>query len=79
MWIAELLDNRWSDSVTVEMYTFEEETKGDGILQWYVFLHENIGHAKEAIIAAPLCRNLLVNNHKQDHGTPVVQQRLLLT
>jgi hypothetical protein len=51
MWIAELLDNSWSDSVTTEMNAFEEETKGDGILQWYVFLGENMGQTKEAIIA----------------------------
>jgi hypothetical protein len=52
MWISELLDNSWSDSVTTEMNAFEEETKGDGILQWYVFLRENMGQTKEAIIAA---------------------------
>jgi hypothetical protein len=33
MWISELLDNSWSDTVTAEMNAFEEETKGDGILQ----------------------------------------------
>jgi hypothetical protein len=38
MWISELLDNSWSDTVTAEMNAFEEETKGDGILQWYFFL-----------------------------------------
>jgi hypothetical protein len=27
-------------------------TKEDGTLQFYIFLHENIGHIKEAIIAA---------------------------
>lgn len=52
MWIAELLENIWSDSVIVEMIFFGDNTKGDGILQFYVFLHENIGHTKEAIIAA---------------------------
>jgi hypothetical protein len=52
MWISELLDNSWSDSVAAEMNAFEEETKGDGILQWYIFLRENMGQTKEAIIAA---------------------------
>ena len=52
MWISELLDNSWSDTVTAEMNAFEEETKGDGILQWYIFLRENMGQTKEAIIAA---------------------------
>jgi hypothetical protein len=52
MWISELLDNSWSDTVTAEMNAFEEETKGDGILQWYLFLRENMGQTKEAIIAA---------------------------
>lgn len=52
MWIAELLDNSWSDSVIAEMNAFEEDTKGDGIPQFYVCLRKNIGHTKEAIIAA---------------------------
>jgi hypothetical protein len=52
MWISELLDNSWSDTVTAEMNAFEEDTKGDGILQWYIFLRENMGQTKEAIIAA---------------------------
>jgi hypothetical protein len=52
MWIAELLDNSLSKTVATEMNAFKEETKGDGILQFYVFLRENIGHSKEAIIAA---------------------------
>jgi len=34
MWIAELLNNSWSDSVAAEMNAFEEETRGDGILQF---------------------------------------------
>jgi hypothetical protein len=52
MWIAELLDNSWSDTVIAEMNAFEEDTTSDGILQWYIFLHENMGQTKEAIIAA---------------------------
>ena len=52
MWIAELLDNRWSNQVISDISAFEEESKGDGILQFYVFLHENIGYTKEAIILA---------------------------
>jgi hypothetical protein len=52
MWIAELLDNSWSDSVTSDMSAFEEETKGDGILLFYVFLREYMGYTKEAIIVA---------------------------
>ncbi len=38
--------------VASEMNAFEEETSGDGILMYYVFLRENIGFTKEAIIAA---------------------------
>lgn len=52
MWIAELLDNRWSNQVISDISAFEKESKGDGILQFYVFLHENIGYTKEAIILA---------------------------
>ncbi len=52
MWIAELLDNSWSDQVTSDMSAFEEETKGDGILLLYIFLQEHLGYTKEAIIAA---------------------------
>jgi hypothetical protein len=37
MWIAELLENSWSDSVLVEVNAFKEETKGDGILLFYIF------------------------------------------
>jgi hypothetical protein len=51
MWIAELSDNSWSDQVTSDMSAFEEETVGDGILLFYVFLRENVGYMKEAIIA----------------------------
>lgn len=51
MWIAELLDNSWSSNISAEMSAFEEETKGDGILLFYVFLHENAGYTKEEIIA----------------------------
>jgi hypothetical protein len=42
MWIAELLDNSYSDSVTSDIGAFDEETKGDGVLLFYVFLRENI-------------------------------------
>jgi hypothetical protein len=52
MWIAELLENSWSDNVITDMSAFEEETKGDGILLFYVFLREYMGYSKEAIIAA---------------------------
>ncbi len=52
MWIAELLDNSWSSNVSAKMSAFKEETKGDGILLFYLFLCENIGYTKEAIIAA---------------------------
>jgi hypothetical protein len=52
MWNAEMLDNSWSESITAKMNAFEEESKGDGILQWYIFLRENMGQTKEAIIAA---------------------------
>ncbi len=52
MWITELLDNSWSSNVSADMSAFEEETKGDGILLFYVFLQENVSYTKEAIIAA---------------------------
>jgi hypothetical protein len=45
IWIAKFLNNSWSKNVTAEMNAFEEDTKGDGILQFHIFLHENIGHA----------------------------------
>jgi hypothetical protein len=34
------------------MNAFEEETKGDGILLFYIFLREYVGYTKEAVIAA---------------------------
>jgi hypothetical protein len=52
MWIAELLDDSWTPQVTSDMSAFEEETKGDGILLFYIFLREHVGYTKEAIIAA---------------------------
>jgi hypothetical protein len=52
MWIAELLENSWADNVMSDMSAFDEETKGDGILLFYVFLREYMGYSKEAIIAA---------------------------
>jgi hypothetical protein len=52
MWITELLDNSCSSNVSADMSAFKKETKGDGILLFYVFLWENVGYTKEAIIAA---------------------------
>jgi hypothetical protein len=49
MWIAELLDNSWSDQVISYMTAFEDEMLGDRILQFYVFLWEHVGYTKEAI------------------------------
>jgi hypothetical protein len=43
MWITELLENSWLSSVSAEINAYEEETKGDGILLFYIFLCENIG------------------------------------
>jgi hypothetical protein len=37
-WIAEMLQNSWMDNVASEMTSFEEETQGDGVLLFYVFL-----------------------------------------
>jgi len=51
-WIAEMLRNSWTSTVASEMNAFEEETQGDGILLFYIFLRENIGFTNEAIIAA---------------------------
>jgi len=34
------------------MNAFEEETKGDGILLFHIFLREYVGYTKEAVIAA---------------------------
>jgi hypothetical protein len=51
-WIAEMLHNSWTSTVASEMNAFEEETQGDGILLFYIFLRENIGFTNEAIIAA---------------------------
>jgi hypothetical protein len=52
VWISELLRNSWTASVASEMNAFKEETNGDSIIMYYVFLRENIGFANEAIIAA---------------------------
>jgi hypothetical protein len=52
MWITELLENSWSDDIVTEMNAFEEETKGDGILLFFIFLREYVGYTKEAVIAA---------------------------
>jgi hypothetical protein len=51
MWITILLHNSWSSQVTSDISAFEEETKEDGCLLFYIFLHENVGYTKEAIIA----------------------------
>lgn len=69
MWIAELLDNSWSPQVTSDMSAFKEETKGDGILLFYIFLREHLGYTKEAIIAAEqqlTKENLALENSDQD-------------
>ncbi len=34
------------------MNDYDEETKGDGILLFHIFLRKNIGYTNEAIIAA---------------------------
>jgi hypothetical protein len=52
IWIAEMLRNSWTSTVASEMNAFEEETQGDGVLLFYIFLCENIGFMNEAIIAA---------------------------
>jgi hypothetical protein len=52
MWIAKLLDNSWSSNVLAEISAYEEETKGNRILLFHVFLCENVRYTKEAIIAA---------------------------
>jgi hypothetical protein len=44
MWIADMLRNSWTATVASEMNAFEEETQGDGVLLFYVFLREHIGH-----------------------------------
>jgi hypothetical protein len=51
-WIAEMLRNSWTSSVASEMNAFDEETQGDGVLLFYIFLCENVGFTNEAIIAA---------------------------
>jgi hypothetical protein len=51
-WIAEMLRNSWTSSVASEMNAFDEETQGDGVLLFYIFLRENVGFTNEAIIAA---------------------------
>ena len=49
MWIAELLDNSWCKTVSTEMSAYNEETKGDGILTFSIFLREYVGLSKEAL------------------------------
>jgi hypothetical protein len=49
-WIAELLRNSWTANVASEMASFDEETQGDGVLLFYVFLRENVGFTNEATI-----------------------------
>ena len=50
IWIAELLYASWLLTVVSEMTAFDEETLGDGILLFYVFMRENIGFTNEALI-----------------------------
>jgi hypothetical protein len=79
MWIAELLDNSWSDQVTSDMSAFEEETMGDGILLFYVFLREHVGYTKEAIIAAEqqlTKEKLALDNFQHDIGKFTAHVRL---
>jgi len=52
MWIAELLDNSWSETVSSKMSAYDEETKGDGILTFYIFLREYVSFSKKALILA---------------------------
>ncbi len=47
-----MLRNSWTSTVASEMNAFDEETQGDGVLLFYVFLRENVGFTNEAIIAA---------------------------
>jgi hypothetical protein len=51
-WIAELLWNSWTSSVAYDMASFDEETQGDGVLLFYVFLREHVGFSNEALIVA---------------------------
>jgi hypothetical protein len=53
MWIVELLENSWSESVFTKIKAFKEDMKGDRIVLFFVFIfRENIGYTNEAIIAA---------------------------
>ncbi len=81
MWIAELLENSWSDQVTSDMSTFEEETLGDGILLFYVFLREHVGYTKEAKIAAEqqlMKEKLALENFQFDINKFTLHARLYL-
>ncbi len=40
IWILELLRNSWSSTVASKMNALEEETLGDGIIMYYVFLRK---------------------------------------
>ena len=51
-WIAELLNNSWTDTVKDTMDAYDEDHKGDGVVMWMCFLQEYAGSSKEAIIAA---------------------------
>jgi len=52
MWIAELLDNSWSETVSIKMSAYDEETKGESIMTFFIFLREHVGFSKEALILA---------------------------
>lgn len=51
MWIAAVLENSWADEACTEMNAFDKETKGGGIILFYIFLHEYVGYSKEAVIS----------------------------
>jgi len=51
MWIAAVLENSWADEACTEMNAFDKETKGGGIILFYIFLHEYVSYSKEAVIS----------------------------
>jgi hypothetical protein len=63
------------------MIAFEEETLGDGILLFSVFLREHVGYTKEAIIAAEqqlIKENLALENFRFDINKFTPHARLYL-
>jgi hypothetical protein len=63
------------------MSAFEEETLGDGILMFYIFLHEHVGYTKEAIIAAEqqlMKEKLVLENFQYDIHKFTAHTRLYL-